>query len=156
MEQHNRLFTKLEILKMARDIVNNEYIDIRGRMHNQWMVDSERVWLTEKRKLEYPKFPPFPSEEEIVKRARVFVDFLDEKLPDSNVDITTNHVCGSEHMGSSPTEKSVIIVDEVSIPKEHKDIYSKQELVIEEPVKVEEAEKTTLLGRYLRGNRKTN
>jgi hypothetical protein len=70
---------------MAKEVVNNEYVDIRGRMHNQWVVDSDRLWQTEKKKLEYPKFPPYPSEEEIVKRARILENFLYEKDDVSNM-----------------------------------------------------------------------
>lgn len=68
----------LEVLKMAKDIVTNEYIDLRAQDHNKWLAQSEHLWRTQKIRLPYPAFPPYPNEDTIVKRAQVLMNFLQE------------------------------------------------------------------------------
>lgn len=66
----------LEILRMAKEIVINEYTDRRAQEHNQWLKDSEELWRTKRVKLPYPDIPPYPTEVEIVKRAQTLFAFL--------------------------------------------------------------------------------
>lgn len=68
--------TNFEILKMAREIAHNEYSDVRAQLHNKWLADSDIEWRTKGIKLPYPSFPPYPSEQEILKRAKKILDFL--------------------------------------------------------------------------------
>lgn len=151
MEKENHLFTRMEILKMARDIVNNEYVDLRGKLHNQWMVNSERVWLIEKRKLEYPTFPSYPTEEDIVRRARVLLNFLNEPVPEvmcgnehKHELITKNHVCADEHIDPDWGENTPNTAISVSEVKPSINTYS-----IQETVEKTEQKPNTIIGRYL-------
>lgn len=68
--------TRYEILKMAREIVTGEYTDKRAQDHNKWLADSDVAWKTQRIKLPYPEFPPFPNENIIVERAKILVDFI--------------------------------------------------------------------------------
>jgi hypothetical protein len=77
----------LEILKIARDLVINEHTDRRAELHNKWLVDSERLWRTSKLKLPYPPIPPYPTESDIVKRAKTLIEFVDSQ--NSTVEINT-------------------------------------------------------------------
>jgi hypothetical protein len=68
-----------EILKIARDLVVNEHTDRRAELHNKWLVESERLWRTSKLKLPYPPIPPYPTEADIVKRAKMLLDFVESE-----------------------------------------------------------------------------
>lgn len=66
----------LEILRMARELVINEYTDKRAQIHNAWVSESEQVWATNKVKLPYPPIPPYPTEDVIVARAQKLFAFI--------------------------------------------------------------------------------
>jgi hypothetical protein len=66
----------LEILKIARELVINEYTDRRAQDHNRWLADFEVAWKNNRIKLPYPDIPPYPTEKEIVGRAQVLMDFI--------------------------------------------------------------------------------
>ena len=66
----------LEILKMARELVINEYTDRRAQDHNKWLADFEVVWKNNRIRLPYPDIPPYPTETEIVTRAQTLMKFL--------------------------------------------------------------------------------
>jgi len=73
--------SKLELLKIARELVINEYIDKRAQDHNKWVAEADVAWRTRGIKLPYPSFPIYPSEADIIARASALNDFLtkDEK-----------------------------------------------------------------------------
>lgn len=77
----------LEILRMARELVINEYVDRRAQEHNQWLSQSEALWATKKMRLPYPTIPPYPTEDVIVARAQKLFAFIenptgvDESVP---------------------------------------------------------------------------
>jgi hypothetical protein len=71
----------LEILRMARELVINEYTDLRADIHNRWLAEYERVWRMHKVKVPYPSIPPYPTEVDIVKRAQVLFEFIMKDLP---------------------------------------------------------------------------
>lgn len=69
----------LEILRMAREIVHNEYIDAKAQLHNKWLNDADLLWRTSRMRLVYPPFPPYPTEDVIVARAKVLLAFLSKE-----------------------------------------------------------------------------
>lgn len=75
----NNIPPNLEILKMARDIVHDEYVDTKAQLHNKWLVDADLLWRTTRTRLAYPTFPPFPTEDVVVARAKVLLEFLSKK-----------------------------------------------------------------------------
>jgi hypothetical protein len=66
----------LEILRMAKELVLNDYTDRRAEMHNKWLVESEHLWRTQKLRLAYPTIPCPPSEVDILEVARKLMTFL--------------------------------------------------------------------------------
>lgn len=82
--------TRLEILKMARELTINEYIDRRAQEHNEWLGKSSELWKTQRLALAYPVIPPYPTEKEIITRAKALVDFLlVDKMDDDIAEIDT-------------------------------------------------------------------
>lgn len=77
----------MEILRMARELVINEHTDKRAQMHNEWLAQSEYLWKTKKQKLAYPTIPPYPTEAEILVRAKTLIGFLknDEDADDAKI-----------------------------------------------------------------------
>jgi hypothetical protein len=67
---------KIELLKMARELLNEEYINRRAEDHNQWLADCDVAWKTRGVKLPYPPFAPYPSEAEIVAKASSLFNFI--------------------------------------------------------------------------------
>ena len=70
---------RLEILKMARELLNEEYINRRAEDHNKWLAECDVVWKTRGIKLPYPPFAPYPSESEILAKATSLYNFVEEK-----------------------------------------------------------------------------
>ena len=67
---------KLELLRMARQLLNEEYINRRAEDHNQWLADCDDLWRTKRMKLPYPPFAPYPSESDIVTKAAALYAFI--------------------------------------------------------------------------------
>lgn len=65
-----------EILRIAKEIVINEYVDRRAHVHNQWLVESDFLWKSQRLRLAYPPIPPYPTEQEVVERAKTLLAFL--------------------------------------------------------------------------------
>lgn len=72
---------RLELLKMARTLLNEEYINRRAEDHNKWLAECDESWRTRRIKLPYPSFAPYPSEAEIVAKALTLYGFVN---PDHN------------------------------------------------------------------------
>jgi len=66
----------LEILRMAREIVINEYTDLRAELHNKWLAEYEWAWRAYRVKTPYPSIPPYPTEVDIVTRAQILFNFV--------------------------------------------------------------------------------
>lgn len=96
----------LEILRMAKEIVINEYTDRRAQEHNQWLKDSEETWRTKRVKLPYPDIPPYPTEVEIVKRGQTLFAFL-----------KTNEVEVEDSLVNPPRPKVPDWVEPESVPE---------------------------------------
>jgi len=77
----NAFQLRLELLKMAQGLVSDEYSYKRSAMLEQWQsqVSSAQVAGTPSPTL--PELPPFPTEEEIVKRAETLNNFVSQTPP---------------------------------------------------------------------------
>jgi len=73
---NNNVTSRLELLRMARELVINEYIDKRAQDHNRWLSEADVAWRTRGIKLAYPPFPHYPTEVDIVTRATALGEFL--------------------------------------------------------------------------------
>lgn len=105
MEKQANLIN-LEILKMAKELVENQYLDYRAKEHNKWLTESERLWDTQRIKLDYPTIDPYPTEEDIVEKARTLLGFL------------TSHVKSTETIVEqldSKTETNNVSINESNV-----------------------------------------
>lgn len=75
----------LEILRMAKDLVMQEYTDIRAQDHNKWLVESEHLWKTQRLRLAYPTIPVPPTERDIIARAQILLNFLAKEETKKNI-----------------------------------------------------------------------
>jgi hypothetical protein len=84
---------KLELLRMSRELLNEEYINKRAEDHNKWVADADVAWKTQGIKLPYPPFAPYPKESDIVAKALTLFNFLkssSEKPAGMMTDVVTN------------------------------------------------------------------
>jgi hypothetical protein len=57
---------RLELLKLARQELNNRYIKDRADAYTQWNLDSDRAWKESGIKLPFPPPPPMPTETDVI------------------------------------------------------------------------------------------
>ena len=72
---------RLELLKMAKDMLQDDYHTKRDSLQQQWhtQVDSAKIAGTQSP--DYPALPAFPTEEEIVKKAEALNQFVSQTPP---------------------------------------------------------------------------
>lgn len=68
---------RLEVLKLAREIALEEYMERKIASHTKWLSDSEKLWHNHRQILPYPVSPLYPSEEVIMERAKTLLDFIE-------------------------------------------------------------------------------
>jgi hypothetical protein len=73
---------RLELLKMARDMLGDDYFGKRESISNQWSTDCETAKINGQEPPKHPGYPPFPSEQEVINKAKTLNDFV------SNITIT--------------------------------------------------------------------
>jgi hypothetical protein len=73
---------RLELLKMARDMLGDDYFGKRETISNQWSTDCETAKINGQEPPKHPGYPPFPSEQEVINKAKTLNDFV------SNITIT--------------------------------------------------------------------
>ena len=71
----------LEVLRLASQLLINQYTDKRANLHNKWLVDSDELWRIRKLKLAYPPIPPYPTDEEICFCANKLLRFVEYDEP---------------------------------------------------------------------------
>ena len=76
---------RLELLKMAKDMLSDEYYGKREIISNQWSTKVEESKINGTPSPEHPGFPPFPTEEEIVKKAEALNQFVSQTPPQTEV-----------------------------------------------------------------------
>ena len=59
---------RLELLKMAKEMLTDDYYGKREVISNEWTTKVEESKINGTPSPEHPGFPPFPTEEEIVKK----------------------------------------------------------------------------------------
>lgn len=92
---------RLELIKMARELLNEEYINKRAQDHNRWLAESDVMWRTKKLKLPYPPFASYPTDEEIVAKATVLYNFVNSKSPKDAVPSTPSPIITPEGIAAS-------------------------------------------------------
>lgn len=71
-------FTKhrMEILRMARQMLNEQYINRRAEDHNRWLAEADQAWKNKGIRLPYPPFAPYPTEEQVLAKAQELLKFV--------------------------------------------------------------------------------
>jgi len=67
---------RLELLKMAKDMLNDEYYGKREQISNDWQVKVDSAKINGGTIPEHPGFPPYPSEAEIIAKAAALNGFV--------------------------------------------------------------------------------
>ena len=80
---------RLELIRMARELANEEYINKRAEDHNAWLANVDIVWRAKGVKLPYPPFVPYPTEAEIVARAITLYNFVNPNKPATATPVDT-------------------------------------------------------------------
>ena len=79
---------KLELIKMARELLNEEYINRRAQDHNRWLAESDVMWRAKRLKLPYPAFTSYPTDDEIVAKASALYRFVNSPQPSTSQVVT--------------------------------------------------------------------
>jgi hypothetical protein len=67
---------RLELLKMAKDMLNDEYYGKREQISNDWHVKVDSAKINGGTIPEHPGFPSYPSEAEIIAKATALNGFV--------------------------------------------------------------------------------
>lgn len=79
---------RLELLKMARDMLQDEYYGNRERISNNWNMQCETAKIKGENPPEHPGFPAFPSEQEIINKAQTLNGFVSNISAPETVKVT--------------------------------------------------------------------
>ena len=67
---------RLELLKMARDMLTEEYYGKRDQLSHDWQVKVESAKLNGQVVPDHPALPPYPTESEIIAKAQALNGFV--------------------------------------------------------------------------------
>lgn len=79
---------RLELLKMAKDILSEEYYAKREQVSNDWQIKVEVAKLNGGAVPDHPGFPPYPSESDIIAKANALNGFVSQ-IPQATQEKTT-------------------------------------------------------------------
>jgi hypothetical protein len=79
---------RLELLKMAKDILSEEYYAKREQVSNDWQIKVEVAKLNGGAVPDHPGFPPYPSESDIIAKANALNGFVSQ-IPQTTQEKTT-------------------------------------------------------------------
>lgn len=72
---------RLELLKMAKDMLTDDFHTKRDALQQQWHTQVDAAKIAGTSSPEFPAIPPFPTEEEIVKKAEALNQFVSQTNP---------------------------------------------------------------------------
>jgi hypothetical protein len=67
---------RLELLKMAKEMMEQDYFAKRDKISNEWHSSVEMHSKLNMTPPEYPELPPYPSEQEIIDKAQALNNFI--------------------------------------------------------------------------------
>ena len=67
---------RLELLKMAKDMLYDDYFGTRERISNNWQMQCETARHKGETPPEHPGFPTIPSESDIITKAHALNGFV--------------------------------------------------------------------------------
>lgn len=78
---------RLELLKMAKDMLTEDYYGKREVINNDWQMKTESAKLNGGVMPDHPGFPPYPTEAEIIAKAQQLNGFV-SNTPQQEVKVT--------------------------------------------------------------------
>lgn len=78
---------RLELLKMAKDMLTDDYHGKRDALQQQWHTQVDAAKIAGTSSPDFPALPPFPTEDEIVKKAEALNQFVSQTTPQPEVKI---------------------------------------------------------------------
>jgi hypothetical protein len=79
---------RLELLKMAKDMLNDEYYGKREQISNDWQTKVESAKLNGGTIPDHPGFPAIPSEQDIIAKATALNGFVSNIQQDTKATIS--------------------------------------------------------------------
>jgi hypothetical protein len=79
---------RLELLKMAKDMLNDEYYGKREQISNDWQMKVDNAKLNGGTIPDHPGFPAIPSETDIIAKATALNGFV-SNIPQTTLEKTT-------------------------------------------------------------------
>jgi hypothetical protein len=125
--------TNLELLKLATELAYADYNNRRANLHNKWLIDNECMKKIYGTTVPYPPIPPYPTEEEIVAKAKTLIEFLSVPRPDVEQHETQLAVKQLiTEVTENKEEKTNIIPESIEKPATIKKVKKDRDIVIEE------------------------
>ena len=78
---------RLELLKMAKDMLTDDYHTKRDSLQQQWHTQVDAAKIAGTQSPDFPALPPFPNEDEIVKKAEALNQFVSQTTPQPEVKV---------------------------------------------------------------------
>ena len=75
----NAYHIRLELLKMAKEMMTEEYYGKRELANNSWQTDVESARLRDAELPKHPGFPEYPSEAQIIEKAQQLNQFVSQQ-----------------------------------------------------------------------------
>jgi hypothetical protein len=72
---------------MAKDMLTDDYHGKRDALQQQWHTQVDAAKIAGTQSPEFPALPPFPNEDEIVKKAEALNQFVSQTTPQPEVKI---------------------------------------------------------------------
>ena len=76
---------RLELLKMAKDMITDDYYGQREIISNNWQTQIESARLKGETPPTHPGFPEFPNESKIIEKATALNGFVSQTTPTPEV-----------------------------------------------------------------------
>lgn len=76
---------RLELLKMAKDMLTDDYHAKRDSLQQQWHTQVDAAKIAGTTSPDFPALPAFPTEDEIVKKAEALNQFVSQTTPQVEV-----------------------------------------------------------------------
>ena len=67
---------RLELLKMAKDMLTDSYFSEKDRLSEDWHVKVDSAKLNGQPIPEHPNYPPYPSETDVINKAQLLNGFV--------------------------------------------------------------------------------
>ena len=74
---------RLELLKMSKDMLTEDYFGKRDVISNDWTAKVDAIKINGGTIPDHPGFPPYPSESEVIAKAIALNGFVSNVNPDT-------------------------------------------------------------------------